>query len=120
MDFKFGVLLIISAQICTTLALPPCVCARNLNPVCGSDGEDYSNPCRLECAAFKSGTNITLAKYGPCVGSLPQVVVREECICDNENSPVCGSDGQTYSNECRLNCHKSENPSLKVDRSGPC
>ncbi|CAB3230612.1 unnamed protein product [Arctia plantaginis] len=120
MDLRFGVLLIISAHICTTLALPPCTCTRNLNPVCGSDGVDYANPCLLECAVYTSGKQITIAKKGPCEGSLPRVVVPEDCVCPYLYSPVCGSDGKTYSNECEVRCQKLSNPSLQVDRVGPC
>ncbi|CAB3230609.1 unnamed protein product [Arctia plantaginis] len=121
MDFKFGVLLIIGAQICTALTLPSCVCTRNYNPVCGSDGVEYNNECLLDCAANDSGTDIKVAKLGPCQESLPKVALPEACICPNMYAPVCGSDGKTYSNECDLNCRKSRfDPSLKVEHSSPC
>ncbi|ODM92988.1 Serine protease inhibitor dipetalogastin [Orchesella cincta] len=42
------------------------------------------------------------------------------CICTTEWSPVCGSNGQTYGNICRLNCDRDRYPGLAVVSTGPC
>ena len=38
-----------------------------------------------------------------------------ECICTDEYNPVCGRDGNTYTNPCRLCC-----AGTKLDYFGPC
>ncbi|XP_075980677.1 thrombin inhibitor rhodniin-like isoform X2 [Anticarsia gemmatalis] len=118
MSLKFA-LLIISAQICVTLARHPCVCTKEYRPVCGSDGVTYSTKCTLECKAYESGRPITVKHEGPCESSARQT--REAvCPCTYEYRPVCGNDGKTYPNKCALNCEKKSNPSLKVAHEGRC
>ncbi|XP_047992440.1 bdellin B-3-like [Leguminivora glycinivorella] len=48
--YKIAVLLI-AFHICCAMAYPPCVCTREMRPVCGSNGETYHNNCLFECAA---------------------------------------------------------------------
>ncbi|XP_061718665.1 serine protease inhibitor dipetalogastin-like [Cydia pomonella] len=110
--YKFGILLIAS-YICSTAALPPCVCARDYTPVCGSDGETYPNSCMLDCAA-QTKHDLKLAHGGPCQAEKPS------CICTFEYKPVCGMDGTTYPSKCALGCEKSRNPNLVKLHDGPC
>lgn len=46
------------------------------------------------------------------------------CACPRNLSPRCGSDGETYANECLLRC-KANSPrgrsiNLREQKSGPC
>ncbi|CAG9855043.1 unnamed protein product [Phyllotreta striolata] len=104
--------------------------------VCGSDGENYGNQCELQRAACNSQTNITIKFYGkcdPCAGvqcTEPEVCQLDEhrnpvCRCGEpcplEFTPVCGSDGKTYSNGCSLRqeaCRSRK--SLNIIYRGKC
>ena len=77
-------------------------CPKIYKPVCGCDGETYSN----KCIAEKNG----LLKWMPGKCSEDQSSQKEDCIdeskinpngiCPMDYSPVCGCDGNTYSNKC--------------------
>merc|ERR1712037_135301 len=73
----------------------PCpeACIEIYEPVCGSNGETYSNVCYLQMAACNSATPISQASEGEC--PCPE-------HCTKDYNPVCGSNGETYSNKCGL------------------
>lgn len=43
-----------------------------------------------------------------------------DCICTAEYKPVCGSDRQTYGNECWFKCARKCNLKLKIVSNGTC
>nr|XP_049707452.1 serine protease inhibitor dipetalogastin [Helicoverpa armigera] len=117
MAFKFGLLVFVSAYICSTQALRSCICSKEDIPVCGSDGNNYINLCHLECAQYTTKKVITVVKQGPCDDPLPPI---PGCFCHMNYSPVCGTDGKTYGNKCALDCEKKRNPGLNLKHDRPC
>jgi len=77
-------------------------CTREYLPVCGSNGMKYPNECNMLSAACKSEKAITVVskfafEHTDCSSE-------EACNipCPRIYKPVCGSDGQTHSNECEM------------------
>ncbi|ODN03364.1 Agrin [Orchesella cincta] len=113
------------------------VCDPIIRPVCGTDNRTYDNQCELNLSACREAKNVSVGYMGTCEsGSAcakhmcqPGATCIEkngfatcECpICSSDYDPVCGSNGISYQNECRLRLEScSSNITISVMYTGLC
>jgi len=75
----------------------------SFDPVCGADNVTYGS----DCEATKC-VGVQVAHDGACTdddsSSNVKAIANDDCFCADIFAPVCGADGNFYSNECNSNC----------------
>merc|ERR1711988_2101983 len=100
-------------------------CTGDINEVCGSDQQTYASTCHLELANCLS-ENIVKVSQGACgvipdaPQALPLTSNNDNCMrtCPRNISPVCASNGNTYSNMCKFLEAQCRQPGLIL--AGEC
>ncbi|NXL95584.1 IOV7 protein, partial [Alectura lathami] len=107
-------------------------CPRILKPVCGSDSFTYDNECGICAYNAEHLTNISKLYDGECkleIGSIdcskyPSTLAKDGqtlISCPRTLSPVCGTDGYTYDNECGICAHNVKHRTqVSLKHSGKC
>jgi len=103
------------------------ICTQIYQPVCGSDGQTYGNKCNLEKEKCIKHGDLEIVHDGKCTGPSPPMfaaVEAEVCPsgkCPHKYDPVCGTDGATYNNECKLQQHSCDSDKkVSLAYTGPC
>ncbi|KAG7166161.1 Serine protease inhibitor dipetalogastin-like 1 [Homarus americanus] len=104
----------------------PQTCPDIVSRVCGSDGITYENECILRSISCNDPT-LTVKSQGTCeneAASSSGGGSRSSCpsvsVCPTNYSPVCGSDGTTYPNQCNLDVATCLDSSVTWRSDGLC
>uniref|UniRef100_A0A673LLL6 Agrin n=1 Tax=Sinocyclocheilus rhinocerous TaxID=307959 RepID=A0A673LLL6_9TELE len=110
----------------------PIQCDGTYKPLCGKDGKTYPNDCERKLEECRTETDIPIKQQGPCDESCNNCsfgaicdAQTGRCVCPKgcleTRQPVCGSDGMTYENECKLNVEAcTKQLDLRVVAHGEC
>ncbi|XP_067302342.1 agrin isoform X3 [Pseudorasbora parva] len=118
----------------------PIQCDGTYKPLCGKDGKTYSNDCERKLEECRTKTDIPVKQQGPCDLNLESPCLKKTCefgavcvvknnepvcecsdACSQDQDPVCGSDGHTYSNSCQMKAMGCAlQKQIQMQHKGPC
>ncbi|XP_068997022.1 agrin isoform X2 [Embiotoca jacksoni] len=109
----------------------PSECVESNQPVCGNDDTTYNSECELHVRACMEQLELRVVSQGECktcgntVCAWGAQCVQNKCECiyctGEPFSPVCGSDGSTYVNECELRVSSCmQKRRIDVAKPGSC
>merc|ERR1712002_631937 len=108
-------------KVNTEVCLSTCETSFELDPVCGNDGTTYANPGTFQCQKKCINGDLQIAYMGECQTKKSMEDCLGQCAAIAIFAPVCGTDGNTYTNIGELNCHKKcGNSELDVAHEGSC
>lgn len=99
-----------------------CICPMNYTPLCGSDGHTYANECGFNCEKKLIKKPLEIVHAGECNLRIQHLPLEADisCLCEYVYDPVCGSDRNTYDNDCQLQCMTRTDASIRIAHRGEC
>ncbi|KTG34669.1 hypothetical protein cypCar_00029572, partial [Cyprinus carpio] len=118
----------------------PIQCDGTYKPLCGMDGKTYLNDCERKLEECWTETDIPVKQQGPCDLNLESPCLKKTCefgavcvvknsepvcecsdACPQNQDPVCGSDGHTYSSSCQMKAMGCAlQKQIQMKHKGPC
>lgn len=111
---------------CMNQECPRNGCPEYYRPICGADSKTYDNECFLRQANCNRAQKVGWFLEGKCLAKRSAAAAASAAsacpsICFAVYSPVCGSDGKTYSNRCKLGLRSCQTGrDIRVVSAGRC